>query len=89
MSITSHLTPNPNARKYVLPEKRFAAPRNFATAAAADADPLAVRLMALEGVYNVFYTQDFVTINKRPEAPWEPLETQVLDILTAYFRPSN
>lgn len=88
MSITPHSTPNPNARKFVLPEKRFAAPCNFSTAAAADADPLAARLFALEGVYNVFCVHDFVTINKRPDVPWAPLEAQVLAILTEHLRTS-
>ncbi len=86
MLIAPHLTPNPNARKYILPVRCFAQPRNVSTAAAAAADPLTARLFALEGVYNVFCAQDFVTINKRPDVAWEPLEMQVLEILTDYLR---
>jgi hypothetical protein len=83
MLIAPHPTPNPNAHKYVLPARFFAQPRNVSTAEAAAADPLTARLFALEGVYNVFCAQDFVTINKRPETPWE---VQVLAILTDYVQ---
>jgi hypothetical protein len=81
VSVAVHRTPNPNARKFVLAQKRFAAPRNFSAPGPAD-DPLAARLLALEGVYNVFMAQDFVTVNKRPDAAWEPLEAAVMAILS-------
>jgi len=83
MSVAVHQTPNPNARKFVLAEKRFAMPRSFPVSTPAD-DPLAVRLLALDGVYNVFMAQDFVTINKLPDVAWEPLEAAVTEILTEY-----
>ncbi len=85
MSIAPHPTPNPNARKYVLPALLFAQPRNFSSAAQASADPLAARLFALDGVYNVFFAQDFVTINKLPHIPWEPLETSVINLLAGWY----
>ena len=86
MLIVPHATPNPNARKYVLPARYFAQPRNVSTAEAAATDPLTARLFALEGVYNVFCAQDFVTMNKSPECAWAPLEAQVLEILTDFLR---
>jgi hypothetical protein len=85
MSIQVHQTPNPNARKYVLPERRFAQPANYASAARAAEDPLAARLFALEGVYNVFMVQDFVTVNKVPQLAWEPLQEAVLAVLNDYL----
>jgi hypothetical protein len=42
-------------------------------------------LLALEAVYNVFMVQDFVTVNKRPDAPWEGLEAEIVRIVAAYF----
>ncbi len=84
MSVSVHPTPNPNARKFVLAEKRFAMPRNFPATVPAD-DPLAVRLLALDGVYNVFMALDFVTINKLSDVEWEPLEAAVTAILTEYM----
>lgn len=81
MSIQVQQTPNPNARKFVLPAHRFAQSCNFGSAESAAADPVAQRLFGLEGVYNVFMAQDFVTVNKRPDVAWEPLEAAVLAVL--------
>ncbi len=78
-------TPNPNARKFVLPTHRFARPQNFPTAAAGAVDPLAAKLFALGGIYNVFFAQDFVTVNKYPDAEWSVLETNVARLLTDHF----
>ncbi len=85
MEIHARPTPNPNALKFVIDGVRFAQPQNFASADAAAEHPLAARLFALEGVYNVFLAQDFVTVNKRPETPWQPLTEQVQALLAAAF----
>lgn len=79
-------TPNPNARKFVLPKKVFAQSSNFANAQAAASHPLAQQLFALPGVYNVFLAQDFVTINKLPDSPWEPLMTKAHTLIAAYWQ---
>jgi hypothetical protein len=78
-------TPNPNARKFVLPQKMFDRPLNVSSAEQAAQHPLAQQLLALEPVYNVFMVQDFVTVNKRSDAPWEGLEEEIARIVTAYF----
>ena len=85
MEITIQATPNPNALKFILPEKYFFKPVNISTPEAAADHPLAAQLMALDGVYNVFMVQDFVTVNKRPDVPWEPLRDQAEAIIGAYF----
>ena len=76
MEIFVQETPNPNARKFVLPQLFFAEPANFPSVEAAAAHPLAAQLFALGGIYNVFWVQDFVTINKYPEVAWDPLIAQ-------------
>ncbi len=81
MSIQVQQTPNPNARKFILPGHRFAQSRNFSSAESAAADPVARRLFGLEGVYNVLMAQDFVTVNKRPDVAWEALEAAVIALL--------
>ena len=85
MNIKIQATPNPNALKFILPEKRFPKPVNISTPEAAAAHPLAAQLMALNGVYNVFMVQDFVTVNKLPDVPWEPLRDQALALIEAHF----
>jgi hypothetical protein len=84
-AIAARPTPNPNARKYVLPSKRFSQPINCSSVDAASAHPLAARLFALEGIYNVLLAQDFVTINKRPDVGWEPLEQQAAAVITDWL----
>lgn len=84
-AVEAFATPNPNARKYVLVGKEFARPLNVASVQAAAAHPLAQRLFALEGVYNVFVARDFVTVNKRPDVAWEVLEPQVLDAIGGWL----
>jgi hypothetical protein len=77
-------TPNPNARKFVLAETRFAGSHNYALGDEVD-HPLAARLLRLEGVYNVFLAQDFVTVNKVPQVEWSPLQAAVEHTLTDYL----
>jgi hypothetical protein len=85
MPVHVQRTPNPNALKFVLPQKHFDRPLNISSPAEAEQHPLARELMALEAVYNVFMVQDFVTVNKRPDAPWEGLEEEIVRIVAAYF----
>ncbi|MEZ4861336.1 MAG: NifU N-terminal domain-containing protein [Caldilineaceae bacterium] len=79
-------TPNPNARKYILSTRHFTEPQNFSTPAAAADHPLAARLFALGTIYNVFMVQDFVTVNKLPDVPWERVEDAVQAILREFFK---
>ncbi|HXF60685.1 MAG TPA: NifU N-terminal domain-containing protein [Caldilineaceae bacterium] len=85
MSIRVQQTPNPNARKFILPAHWFDRPVNYGSAASASGEPLAERLFALPGVYNVFTAQDFVTVNKTPHSAWEPLESAILAVLAEYL----
>jgi hypothetical protein len=77
-------TPNPNARKFVLAGVRFVGSRNFSLGDDVD-HPLAQRLLALDGVYNVLLAQDFVTVNKVPHAEWPPLQSAVEEYLSDYL----
>ena len=85
MSVQAQPTPNPNAMKFVLAHTRFPRPLSFASVQAAAADPLAAALFALDGVYNVFMAQDFVTVNKRPDVPWTALIEPICTIIDHYY----
>jgi hypothetical protein len=80
-------TPNPNALKCVLSARVSEGSRPFRTAEAAGAgeggDPLAARLFAIDGVTGVLMLGDWVTINKRPEAPWAPIKKGLEKALAA------
>lgn len=84
MPIQVQKTPNPNALKFILPEKKFARPLNVSVGDATD-HPLALALLALEPVYNVFMVQDFVTVNKLPDTPWEALEPTVREMIEEWL----
>ena len=84
MTIRVQPTPNPNAHKFILPSQRFARSFNFASADAATAHPLAERLFALPGVYNVLLAQDFVTVNKLPAAEWSTLEGNIQQVIAEW-----
>jgi hypothetical protein len=77
-------TPNPNARKFVLHGVRFDGSRNYSLGAVVD-DPLAERLLKLEGVYNVLMVQDFVTVNKVPEVEWPALQAAIEKLLADFI----
>ena len=85
MPIPIHSTPNPNAHKYVLPTTRFSVPLNASTADEAAVHSLAARLFALDGVYNVFLAQGFVTVNKVAEAEWGGVDEKVVAIIEEFL----
>jgi hypothetical protein len=85
MPVEVHQTPNPNARKFILPGRQFAAPLNASRPEEAAAHPLAQALFALDGVYNVFLAQDFVTVNKLPALAWDEVEPRVQAAIVHYL----
>lgn len=84
MPIEVRQTPNPNARKFILSDVHFDGSHNYSFGDAVD-HPLAAQLLALDGVYNVFMAQNFVTVNKFPAAEWMPLQAAVEDYLSDYL----
>jgi Fe-S cluster biogenesis protein NfuA len=78
-------TPNPLATKYVLDAPlQIASARQFDSAARAAGDALAASLFALDGVAQVFYTNDFVTVTRTPGADADALESAVAECIEAY-----
>src|SRR5688572_33512499 len=86
MLIETELTPNPATRKF-LPGQTVmeAGSRDFASAAAAEASPLAEALFATGLVDGVFFGRDFVSVSAAPGVDWDALEPEVLGILLDHF----
>ncbi len=76
-------TPNPNARKFMLDQTIADPPMSFLSASSAKGHPLAMRLFAVPGVSSLLMLGDFITINKKPAAPWEEITEQVRKILAS------
>ena len=89
MFVHAQSTPNPNALKFVVAGAHFAEPLSFPSAAAAATNPLAAQLFALDGVYNVFMVQDFVTVNKRPDITWDSLAPLISQIIEDRFTKTS
>jgi Fe-S cluster biogenesis protein NfuA len=86
MFIETETTPNPSTLKF-LPGRSVMAQgtANFADADAATRSPLALRLFALDGVTQVFFGADFVSVSKADEASWSELKPAVLGALVEHF----
>lgn len=84
MEVTVQQTPNPNALKFIFPTPIFDKPLSFPSMESAQGHPLAAKIFALGAVYNVFMAQDFVTVNKLPDVPWDGLEDTLREIISTF-----
>lgn len=86
MFIETETTPNPATLKF-LPGRTVMeqGTANFADADAATRSPLALRLFGLDGVTQVFFGADFVTVSKADETSWSELKPAVLGALVEHF----
>jgi hypothetical protein len=83
MPVTVSSTPNPNAAKFTVGVP-VGGPTTFVPNQPTD-DPLGRALLGLPGVTSVFLTADFVTLNKLPDASWEPIIDPATAILETHF----
>ena len=78
-------TPNPNAVRVALTQVLFEKPVTYATAAAAEADPLAKKLFAVGNIKQVFFFNDFITVTKEAGADWAALQPKISEVLAGHF----
>lgn len=84
LEIVAQGTPNPNAVKFTL--NRAVANQGITYRDAASADTAwAKELLAIPGVTQVFAINNFVSVNKRPEADWSVIGPQVEQVLQKAF----
>lgn len=74
-------TPNPNAKKFLLDRPIASQPISFFNSAAAKGNLLAEKLFAIQGVSSLLLLNDFITVNKTPEAKWSDITPVVKDVL--------
>jgi len=86
LSISVQPTPNVNALKFVL-DRRLTEGRSrtFRSPEEASGEPLAQALLALPGVVQVFFLNDFITVTRAPDVPWEQLADRVEETIQAHF----
>lgn len=83
MPVAVSHTPNPNAMKFVVSHP-VGGPATFTVDAPGD-DPMVADLLAVDGVTAVFCTADFITVTKREDAEWGPIEAAVTSLLETHF----
>jgi hypothetical protein len=83
MPVTVSSTPNPNAVKFTVGVP-VGGPKTFVPSQPTD-DPLGNSLLGIPGVASVFMTADFVTLNKLPDAAWEPIVESAQQVLESHF----
>ena len=86
MFIQTEATPNPNVLKF-LPGRDVLGEgtREFKSAEAAEASPLAEALFALSGVERVFFGPDFLTVGKTGDHDWSHLKAPILAAIMDHF----
>lgn len=67
-------TPNPNSIKINTNQTLFEGPRSTSLKKGDATDhPLAVALLGIEGIDNIFGIKDFVTVSKTEDADWDTI----------------
>ncbi len=79
-------TPNVNALKFVV-NRRLTEGKSqtFRPPTEAQTSPLAAALLAIPGVVQVFFLNDFITVTRDPSASWEVLAGQAEAVIKRYF----
>ncbi len=76
-------TPNPEAMKFTVDGELVAGgPLTISDPAQAVGVPLAVDLLAVDGVARLFFLRDFVTVTRRPGADWGAIIDGVRAVIT-------
>lgn len=83
MEVRVEPTPNPNAMKFTVGSP-VGGPGTLVKGAETE-EAWASELLELEGVASVFFTADFVTISKTPDASWESIQPDAARILESHF----
>ncbi len=86
MPVTAHPTPNPNAMKFSVGVP-VGGPVTFRAGQETE-NPLAAAILATEGVTTVFWTADFVTVQKEADREWADLQPSIVAVLTKHFPPA-
>lgn len=86
LSISVQPTPNVNALKFVLDRRLTEGKsRTFRSPEEAPDEPLARALLGIPGVVQVFFLNDFITVTRAPDIPWEQLADRVEEAIRDHF----
>lgn len=86
MFIQTQNTPNPTSLMFI-PGKPVmeGGSANFSNAREAMASPLAKKLFLIDGVEQVFFATDFVTVSKSDDVSWSVIKPEVFAAITEFY----
>ena len=91
MFIQTEKTPNPNALIF-LPGKEIMgskAPVSYHKEQDTTSSPLAEIMFNIDGIEDIFFGKDFITISKKPAIEWAVLKAPILHSLNDYLSNNN
>lgn len=80
-------TPDENSVKIVLPEPLAEEPVVIEDEEDAQGDPLAEEILMIPGVTDLYYMQEFLTVNKEPSAEWDAIRPKLEQIVSEFTSP--
>lgn len=82
-------TPNPNALKFISPERKILPIENktleFTSTLQAVHSPLALKIMKVPGVRSVMLGNDFFTVNKLDHLNWANLKPEIVEVADEFL----
>lgn len=90
MFIQTQNTPNPTSLMFI-PGKPVleTGSQNFSNAREAMVSPLAKRLFLIDGVTQVFFASDFITVSKSDEYAWSVLKPDIFAAITEFYSSND
>jgi Fe-S cluster biogenesis protein NfuA len=85
VTVYAEMTPNPQAMKFVMDIYLCETPIEYSSAEKAEANLLAKKMFEFEGVKNVFFLSNFITLTKEGKQDWYELITPIRDAIKNYF----
>jgi len=83
MAVRTDPSPNPNALKFTVGSP-VGGPGTYVKGSDPEEGYLR-SLLALDGVASVFFTADFITVSKTPDASWDQIVPEATAILESQF----
>ena len=85
VTVYAEMTPNPQAMKFVTGIYLCETPIEYSSVEKAEGNLLAKRLFEFEGIKNVFFLSNFITLTKEGNQDWYELLTPIREAIKNYF----
>lgn len=85
ITVYAEMTPNPQAMKFVMDIDLCETPIEYSSVQKAEENPLAKKLFEFEGIKNVFFLSNFITLTKEGKQDWYELLSPIREAIKNYF----